>query len=391
MTEVKAEPGSVVGEAPAAALTNSVQAQPVGEKFFMSGRIKQEGGAIQITGQWEDIAGRVGADSKHSIDVVGFDLGSADLPPSGTYPGRLNLGSGAPSKRHQMNDKMALTFGRGEGEEVVVKGEGSNRVGAFTIQGTCTRGEEGAWTMRMERIYTPMARPPAPVVKSENKRLASASLDQPRRPRAAAPAKGAWGSQGKKESFEQQSKTPATTKKQKVKHQDEARHCVAVIFNGLESLSSVYRCPNVEVAKAKCDGLTPESEFAIRAVSDAGDGVLFPPVEPPAAKLPQAPIRSVPHHIIILDVATPHTGKARSWKPTVLGFPTARRAANYAIHCYKTCGPRLTSLEWHEFQSSLKGDAVVEAIPQCSLSGDGAYDKSLPVADYASLESAALS
>lgn len=62
------------------------------------------------------------------------------------------------AKKHQMVDRMALRFRHDEGGRVVVEGEGANRVGRYTIRGTCARSEEW-WDLELTRTYTPLARP----------------------------------------------------------------------------------------------------------------------------------------------------------------------------------------------------------------------------------------
>mmetsp|Transcript_21017 Transcript_21017/g.66022 ORF Transcript_21017/g.66022 Transcript_21017/m.66022 type:complete len:390 (+) Transcript_21017:103-1272(+) len=363
--------------------------QPVGERFMMSGKIEQADHVVLIHGPWRDVTGVVGAQSRYALEPsapVGYRLGEADLPPDGSYPGRMNfgVGGGAQAKKHQMVDRMALRFRR-DGGDAVVEGEGSNRVGQYALRGTCTPNG-AAWDLELTRTYTPVARLPRADAEGLSRKrsldVSSAAELEPRKPRAAAPPKGAWGAQAKKEADATVVKSAPLPKKTPKK--DDGRPCLCVVYNRPDQFASVYRCPSLAVAKAKCATLAPETECAIRAASDVGEGVLFPPAEPIPSKLAQPPILPVPQHVVILDVSAPDA-KTRPWRASISGFDTARRAATYAIHCYKTCGPRLTSLEWHVFES----DHAVEAQPRLSLSGDGAFDTTLPIADYAALDAAA--
>ncbi|KAJ8599007.1 hypothetical protein CTAYLR_007671 [Chrysophaeum taylorii] len=377
--------------------------EPVGERFMMSGKMEQSsaggggGLGVFVQGSWRDVTGIVQAHSRYSLDPMptGFKLVDAELPPDGNYPGRMNFGAGggAQAKKHQMVDRMALRFRRDE-TGVQLDGEGANRVGRYSLQGSCSRNGD-AWDVELTRTYTPHARPlVVPRADGENlarKRsldLGSTSDFEPRKPRAAAPPKGAWGAQSKKEAptaSDARKAAGAEGGKKAKKDERDGRQCVAVLFNDADTLASVYRCPNVAAARSKCAGLTQEKECAIRVSSEEGDGVLFPPVENPPPKLPQPPNLPLAPHVIVLDILSPEA-KARAWKPSVCAFSTARRAANYALHCYRTCGARLKSLEWHAFEG--QGN---EAQPQLSLGGDGTFDATLPIPDLAALDAAAQS
>lgn len=369
--------------------SSSMPAEPAGERFLMSGRIDQVDQVLIVQGPWRDLTGVVGAQSRYTVDpplAAGFNLAEADLPPDGSYPGRMNfaVGSGAQAKKHQMVDRMALRFRRsdddkGDDKGVVVEGEGTNRVGRYYIRGTCSRSGSG-WELELTRTYTPLARPlqraDSEVTRKRAVDLGVSDLE-PRKPRAAAPPKGAWGAQPKKDDAK-----PGQTPAKKAAKKDDGRPCVVVVFNGAEDHASVYRYASVSAARPECQGV-PEVDYALRVGSDAGDGVLFPPADLPPAKLPQPNVFPVPTHVVILHVHAP-SAKSRAWKPTVYGFDTARRAAGYAIHCYKTCGNRLVSLEWHAFN-----DVQDTAIPRLSLAGDGTFDAALPIHDYAMLDAAA--
>lgn len=365
--------------------------QPVREKFILTARMEQSPaiGALGVflQGPWRDVTGAVQAQSRYGLEdlPVGYQLSSAELPPDGNYPGRMNFGQGggAQAKKHQMVDRMRLRFRRDD-QAVVVEGEGTNRVGRYELKGTCTRSGEG-WDLELTRMYTPGAPRPSLTRADTDSSLhrkrqldVTAETTEPRKPRAAAPPKGAWGAV-KKEPV--QSKTDPMPKKPPKK--DVQRPCVAVVFNGPDDLASVHRCASVAAARAKCGELVQEKDCAIRASSDEGDGVLFPPIDPPPARLVQALAPPLAPHIVLVDVSAPDV-KPRSWKPTISGFATSRRAANYSLHCYRTCGPRLTKLEWHAFDAHSN-----DAVPKLALTGDALFDSSLSITDFASLEAAA--
>lgn len=80
-------------EAPAA----GVAVEPIGERFMLTGKIEQLEQMISIQGPWRDLMGVVGAQARYSLDPMpaGYQLLEADLPPDGSYPGRIHFGGSA--------------------------------------------------------------------------------------------------------------------------------------------------------------------------------------------------------------------------------------------------------------------------------------------------------
>ena len=178
----------------------------------------------------------------------------------------------------------------------------------------------------------------------------------------------------------------------------DAQPSVAVLFaTSGATVGVVHKCASVAAARAKCVGLADETECCVRVSSDAGDGVLFPP--PPedalanmhaavaAKRIPAPPkAKPVPQNVVVVDVAAaPTKRKPLPWQPRVLGFASAKSAATFALHCYRTAGPRLKSLEWHAFDGGGS-----EASPRMQLFGaTGAFNMAYAITDIAALDAAA--
>jgi len=385
------------------------------EKFTFTGKMEQVGAGhpVLLSGSWADVTGAIGAHAKYQMEGVplGFDVGSEDLPPSGSYPGRMNL-----QKKQQIVDRMALRFVLNDDGAVVGDGDGGNRVGRYSLEiHKCERAGR-SWDVEMTRIYTGPALPRQDSVDGETttttkkKRshaadvssaaaLALASADQgPRKPRAAAPPKGAWGAQAAAAVKKDEQPAQKSRKKNNAPNDSSSgannageppRPCVAVVFPSEERPASAKRCPTVAAAHAALDGLVLEQDAAVRVPSDQGDGVLFPPpIEsqrpPPLSKHQRPPLPFSAGHVVLLDV-DPASAKPRSWRPSVCAFATASRAAHYCLHVARTCGPRLNSLAWLAFPDTAASDARL----RMHLLHDGSFDPTLPIADMAALEKSA--
>merc|ERR1719213_63506 len=169
MDTTPAAPAPVKAE-PAPAAAPEVPPRPV-ERYFLTARLErgQIGGKHQqgvvLHGPWRNQLNVVGAQARYNLDVaqnpVPPDI--TDLPPSGQWPGRMNFGGTAQTKRTQMVDRMALRFAKTEDGKCKFEGEGANRVGKYVVTGTGAF-REGGWDLECERVYTPNAPalPPAP-------------------------------------------------------------------------------------------------------------------------------------------------------------------------------------------------------------------------------------
>ena len=351
------------------------------EKFTFSAKLDQSGPGkhVVMAGPWRDVTGTIGAQAKYQLEPLpaGIDLKTEDLPPSGTYPGRMNLGGANVAKKQQIVDRMTLKFWK-DGDEVKGDGDGSNRVGRYTMEASCTK-TNGSWDVELTRTYTGGPLPRQDSMEKKRKDLIPLAADGPRKPRAAAPPKGAWGAM-KKESVVKE--VPLKKKDSSIGSPD--RPCVAVIFPSTDREAAAKRCPSIADATAFLTGLSLEMDAAIRVPSDQGDGVLFPPAAEAPAKFQRPGLPFSAGHVVLLDV-DPATAKSRSWKPTVCAFATASRAAHYCLHVARTCGPRLNSLAWLAFPDTLTPDAQI----RMHLRHDGTFTPGLPIHDMATLEKSA--
>jgi len=348
----------------------------------------------------------------------------------------MNLGGvNAAVKKQQMVDRMVLRFesikseednnADAENEKIIGQGEGTNRVGRYTLDVTC-RKEDGSWELELTRIYTPLAPTIPGPSEQQPSRKSRASQDSllapaatgPRKPRAAAPLKGTYAAQKIEKSTED---NPPAKKKAKIADsskrakKEDSQPCYLIIFGQIPTEednqiqnqekkkqylpsdippSTAFRCSSVIEAQDKMQGLIPEIEGLIRVPSDQGDGVLFPPsdslhltLNPTLLKTLGGPPPILPtkcNHLIIFDVDAT-AAKARSWRASVAAFATAARAARHALHVYRTCGQKLKSLEWLTFDHL---DAT-ESKPRARIFSDGTFDTQLPIAELAALELAA--
>ncbi|KAJ1462454.1 hypothetical protein M885DRAFT_505308 [Pelagophyceae sp. CCMP2097] len=351
---------------------------PPGEKFTLRGRLERGSATgtgatgLVIHGPWRDVTGAIGAQARYMLEQLGdFDVERMAVPPDGTFPGRMNFGgAAATAKRSQMVDRMSLRFTQ-DGDDCTCEGDGANRVGGYVLRGTLKRSGAG-WDVELQRTYTsgpPQAVPP-PTKKRSTSNVDLAASERPAR--AAAPPKGAWGAQPKAEALSPKTSRPEVARKCVAAA---SRPCVAAIFGSRGGVSTVHRTASLAEAERHCAGLAQEAECAIRAASADSDGVLFP-----VGSDSSSGDASTPPHVIVLDVSAPNDAKQRPWRATLAGFSSARRAATYALHAYRTCGPRLQALEWHAFSNSSQAEA------RMMFNGEGIFDPSLPVADLAALD-----
>ena len=154
-----------------------------------------------------------------------------------------------------------------------------------------------------------------------------------------------------------------------------------------DAVAVVHKCSSVRAAREKCGGLADEKQCAVREASEH-DGMLFPPSliydEDFLAKAARCGAvtagKDAPPHVVVVDIDAPAKSK---WAARVLGFADAKSAATYALHCYRTAGSRLKSIEMHAFEG------WEQAAPRMHLQGGGAFDASYAIADIAALEAAA--
>ncbi|KAH8076831.1 hypothetical protein JL721_859 [Aureococcus anophagefferens] len=366
---------------------------------------------IVVHGPWKDALGVIGAQSRYALEPAYGTPPIDACPPTGTYPGRMNFAgaAGGATKRHQMVDRMALRFTAGEpGVSCTLEGEGSNRVGKYVVKGSGTRSGEG-WDLDLLRIYTPTApslpgsgplgrpslakRPAAALAPGHP--VATGPALSPRQPRASAPKKGAWGAQPREKADVEEERPRKSHKKGGAPGPPvDRRPSLAVLFATTpQTVGVVHKCGSVKAARDKCIGLADEKECAVRVSSEVGDGVLFPPVSDAAQDMLHRAVQCkavpppgrdppVPQHVVVVAIDAP-TAKKRPWAPRVLGFATAKSAATYALHAYRTAGARLSSLEWHA------DGAGSEAVPRMHLQGaTGAFNASYAIADIAALDAA---
>lgn len=172
----------------------------------------------------------------------------------------------------------------------------------------------------------------------------------------------------------------------------EARsNCVAVRYATTpDAVALVHKCSSVQAAKGLVDGLVDEEQCAIRKASQH-DGILFPPplveTEGTLAKaiackaIPASDDAPVPKHVVVVDIDEP---KKRDWHPRVFGFGSGTAAATWALHCFRTAGARVKSIEMHAFDGSGS-----EAAPRMHLQSGGVFDAKYAIADIAALEAVA--
>ena len=409
-------PPKPLGAPPAA--PPAAPGEPAGERFTAPLRLERgsvAGGqalGIVVHGPWKDALGVIGAQSRYALEPAYGTPPIDECPPTGTYPGRMNFGgaAGGATKRHQMVDRMALRFTAGEpGVSCTLEGEGSNRVGKYVVKGSGTRSGEG-WDLDLLRIYTPTApslpgsgplgrpslakRPAAALAPGHP--VATGPALSPRQPRASAPKKGAWGAQPREKADVEEERPRKSHKKGGAPGPPvDRRPSLAVLFATTpQTVGVVHKCGSVKAARDKCIGLADEKECAVRVSSEVGDGVLFPPVSEAAQDMLHRAVQCkavpppgrdppVPQHVVVVAIDAP-TAKKRPWAPRVLGFATAKSAATYALHAYRTAGARLSSLEWHAFDG-----AGSEAVPRMHLQGaTGAFNASYAIGDIAALDAA---
>mmetsp|Transcript_20227 Transcript_20227/g.62540 ORF Transcript_20227/g.62540 Transcript_20227/m.62540 type:complete len:371 (-) Transcript_20227:1113-2225(-) len=367
--------------------------------FTFAASVEQTGPGLAVTlqGPWADVTGTVCAQAKYTLDSApaGYDLGSAETPPSGTYSGRMNVGGANAPKKNQIVDKMTLRF-RSDENGATGDGEGSNRVGRYTTEVTkCERKGRG-FALELSRTYTgpPILARQDSVDSTTKKRaeLPAVVESGPRKPRAAAPPKGAWGAATSTKKLAEDDDGPPAKKKVKKEEDDSAEGppCLAVVFPGgdeTQRVAAARRCPTLTAASTFLAGHSLERDAAIRVPSDQGDGVLFPPADLSVipSKYHRAPLPFSAAHVVLLDV-DPAAAKRRAWKPTVAAFTTASRAAHYCLHVARTCGPRLHDLCWLAFKDTAASDATL----RMHLRHDGSFDAGLPVADMPALEKSAV-
>ncbi|EGB03477.1 hypothetical protein SO694_00151018 [Aureococcus anophagefferens] len=164
---------------------------------------------------------------------------------------------------------------------------------------------------------------------------------------------------------------------------------IAVLFAKTpDAVGVVHRCVSVKAAREKCGGLADEKQCAVREASEH-DGMLFPPSlagesDDFLAKAARCGAvtagKDAPPHVVVVDIDAPAKSK---WAARVLGFASAKSAATYALHCYRTAGSRLKSIEMHAFEG------WVQAAPRMHLQGGGVFDANYAIADIAALEAAA--
>merc|ERR1719333_621656 len=150
MDTTPAAPAPVKAEA-APAAAPEVPPRPV-ERYFLTARLErgQIGGKHQqgvvLHGPWRNQINVVGAQARYNLDVTQNPIPPdiTDLPPSGQWPGRMNFGGTAQTKRTQMVDRMALRFAKTEDGKCKFEGEGANRVGKYVVTGTGAF-REGGW------------------------------------------------------------------------------------------------------------------------------------------------------------------------------------------------------------------------------------------------------
>ena len=249
------------------------------DKFTFRAKLEQAGAGqpVLMSGPWRDVTGGVAASAKYQLEAlpeVAFDLSEASLPPDGSYPGRMSLGGGPNMvKKQQLVDRMALRFRR-EGDAVVGEGEGSNRVGRYSLEAECEK-TGSTWEVEVRRTYRPVAVPLARQDSEVSKKRSAESSpvydEGPRKPRAAAPPKGAWGAAKREEKSAQDD---SWDKKKKVKTEDQLP-CVAVVFPSEHRQASAKRRPNLAAAREHLADLQLERDAAIRVPSDQGDGQFF--------------------------------------------------------------------------------------------------------------------
>jgi len=400
---------SEVGEAePPPAPAAAVPLLPV-ERYFLSARL--EGGTIGgkhhqgivLHGPWRNQINVVGALARYNLDVTQNPIPPdiTQLPPSGQWPGRMNFGGTAQTKRTQMVDRMALRFSKtGEGK-CSFEGEGANRVGKYIVTGTGTFSN-GGWDLECERVYTPNA-PSLPPAPQANKKRPANPLAfggagpalSPRQPRASAPKKGTWGSSPTAVEESGARKKARKGGVSAAAQALDARPTLVVLYPqpgpGGNPLTA-FKYPCLSAAKKRAKGLVENVQYTIRVPPEGGDGVLFPPEAEDALRylaeaighkaIAPQPETAMPAHIITWDIDAP-SAKRRPWAANVAAFSTEQRAAAYMRHLYATAGLRLKYAWWGRFDP---GSGAQTASPQCRLTGQGSFEVTFPVQTLGALE-----